>query len=329
MEGAIDPLGHLGAILGPFLGGGERLSWPFLVTFALVGWWLYARRDSETDDADGFMAYLLPTSVYLHPDAIRTYVLVILNGIFHLLVNLGVLIVSITQIASMTKAGLVSGFGPGPGLEVGIAAIIGFSLVLFVVQDFAFWAIHYAFHKIPLLWEFHKVHHCPAVLTPVTDRQFHPVETIGKGLSVAIFVGPLIGLTYYLFGSQPREITIMGIAVLTLAVNIWGNFRHSHIWLEFPRWLSYIVSSPAMHHIHHSKAEKHWDKNLGIALSVWDYLFGTIYIPREREEIDFGIAGIPDDEFNSVAKLYIRPFQRVWQHIWPSRPDTNRLSVAE
>ena len=329
MDKSIDPLGQLATILGPFLGGGERLSWPFLITFGLVGWWLYTGRERSKGNNQGFLAYLLPTEVYLHPDAIRTYILVILNGLLHLVINLSVLIFSVTKIASITKAGLVSALGPGPELAIGFAAIIGFSIALFVVQDFAFWAIHYAFHKVPFLWEFHKVHHCPEVLTPVTDRQFHPLETIGKGLAVSVIVGPLIGLTYYLFGSQPPEVTIMGIAALTVLVNIWGNFRHSHIWIQFPRWLSYIVSSPAMHHIHHSKDERHWDKNLAVALSLWDHLFGTLYIPEEREQIEFGVAGMPEDEFNSVAKLYARPIQRSLQLLWPQRTTPSQLPATE
>ena len=34
----------------------------------------------------------------------------------------------------------------------------------------------------------------------------------------------------------------------------------------------------------------HWDKNLGFSLALWDWAFGTLYIPAaRREDIVFGV----------------------------------------
>lgn len=297
----------------PFQSVGERLWWPYVLFYLLVGGLLFAFRGGEVASKGGFFAFMFPREVYLHGDAIRTVMLVVFNKFIHLVINFGVLIFSISQIALWTEHVLISAFGEIDAVEVSTTAIIGYSLVIFLAQDLGNWTVHFLFHKVPLLWEFHKVHHCPAVLTPITDKQFHPLEIVAKGVGAALFVGPVIGAVNYAFLTGVQEFRIFDVALLTLVFNLFGNFRHSHIWIPFPRWLSYVVSSPAMHQIHHSQAEKHWDRNFAVLLSVWDFLAGAIYIPDTRERIDYGVPDIPADEFDSIAKLYVRPFQRAWQ----------------
>ncbi len=65
--------------------------------------------------------------------------------------------------------------------------------------------------------------------------------------------------------------------------------------------------SPAMHQIHHSKLEKHYDRNCGWALSFWDRMFGTIYIPEKREEFPMGLGDGSDGTWHSVWTMYTRP----------------------
>ena len=64
----------------------------------------------------------------------------------------------------------------------------------------------------------------------------------------------------------------------------------SHIWLSFGP-LNHIFMSPAQHQIHHSRSDKHRDKNLGVALSLWDKIFGTFYQVKGKEFLIFGVRG--------------------------------------
>ncbi|MFT7595977.1 MAG: sterol desaturase/sphingolipid hydroxylase (fatty acid hydroxylase superfamily) [Paracoccaceae bacterium] len=88
------------------------------------------------------------------------------------------------------------------------------------------------------------------------------------------------------------------------------HLRHSHVWIMFPKGIRQIISSPALHLIHHSVDQKHWDKNFGRIFILWDRVVGAAYIPTDREEIRFGIGTDEDGQYNSVYKLYMLPFRK-------------------
>jgi sterol desaturase/sphingolipid hydroxylase (fatty acid hydroxylase superfamily) len=44
-----------------------------------------------------------------------------------------------------------------------------------------------------------------------------------------------------------------------------------------------------MHHVHHSYLEKHWDKNFAAVTSIWDRIFGCLYVPEKDEYTPWGI----------------------------------------
>jgi sterol desaturase/sphingolipid hydroxylase (fatty acid hydroxylase superfamily) len=71
-----------------------------------------------------------------------------------------------------------------------------------------------------------------------------------------------------------------------------------------------LLMSPAHHQIHHSRDPAHFNKNLGSCLALWDWMFGTLYIPAaEREPLDFGVE--PDREHaHTVRGELIAPFGR-------------------
>jgi sterol desaturase/sphingolipid hydroxylase (fatty acid hydroxylase superfamily) len=90
----------------------------------------------------------------------------------------------------------------------------------------------------------------------------------------------------------------------------WGHLRHSHLWIPFRGVAGRLFQSPAHHQVHHSTDPAHFDKNLGFALAVWDWAFGTLHIPSvEREVKQFGV-GEEAPEFDTVMKTLARPFVR-------------------
>ena len=76
--------------------------------------------------------------------------------------------------------------------------------------------------------------------------------------------------------------------------------------------LGYIFISPAQHQIHHSALPKHFGKNCGFALAIWDWAFGTLYVPKERETFPLGLRAEPDPAWHTVTQFYWRPIVSLW-----------------
>ena len=94
----------------------------------------------------------------------------------------------------------------------------------------------------------------------------------------------------------------------------YGHLRHSHMWIAFTGLAGRILQSPAHHQIHHSTNPAHFDKNLGFALAVWDWAFGTLAIPaRTREPIVFGV-GDEGAPFRSTLSALVAPCARLPGH---------------
>ncbi len=153
--------------------------------------------------------------------------------------------------------------------------------VLLVVQDFIEWSVHNALHRIPALWEFHKVHHSIHDMDWIGNFRFHWMEVLiykpAKYLPLA-FMG---------FNYEP----VLAVAVFATLV---GHLNHSNVPFDYGP-LKYIFNSPKMHIWHHD-TELHLNsgQNFGIVLSVWDWLFGTAWMPQGQPQ-RLGFDG--DDKF--------------------------------
>jgi sterol desaturase/sphingolipid hydroxylase (fatty acid hydroxylase superfamily) len=119
----------------------------------------------------------------------------------------------------------------------------------------------------------------------------------------------------YLFGPGIRPFTLLNAnLVLMLFIVTIGHLRHSHMWIAFTGVAGRIFQSPAHHQIHHSDQPRHFNKNLGFALAVWDWLFGTLYVPEKFEKITFGI-GAEHIQFDTLLKTFVTPFSRSANHL--------------
>ena len=230
------------------------------------------------------------------------------NGIFVEVAFVTVLIGSFFGFAGVFEAAFRALWpGPGPSLTATPAAECAYMIAIILAADLGFFIGHYLAHKLPLLWEFHKVHHSAPVLNPLTNYRFHPVDRI----TLAIFMGSLTAMVKGGFAvAYPggiAEMTAINVGVL-LAFNLSANLRHSHVWLSYGWHLGHVFSSPAQHQIHHGSEPRHIDKNFGLMLSLWDWLAGTLYVPRAREEVRFGLNDREHEEYDSLWRLYSLPF---------------------
>lgn len=289
---------------------GERIFLLYLFSSLVIVYLLYRYRKP----AAAFLKYCFPKEVFLHRSAKQDY-------LFYFLLALckGILVgVPLAWLGSgiqewwIAPAAEQAGSDPATSLEL----MIAFSFFLLIAFDFAIFFTHYLQHKVPILWEFHKVHHSAEVLTPITVFRMSPVDLLVTGAAVVICEAGVRALWLIMVGPAPDILTIMGInAGIFLFYLLGYNLRHSHIWLSYPAWLSGHLVSPAMHQIHHSSEVRHWDKNMGLVFSWWDWIFGTLYIPKEKETFKLGINGEEANPFHATHEMLWKPFVWAWARI--------------
>lgn len=156
--------------------------------------------------------------------------------------------------------------------------------VFFVVLDFVQWFTHVLLHRIPIFWQFHKVHHSVKEMGFAAHLRYHWMENIlYKPLKT---FGVMI-----LGGFEPQQAYIVHFAAITI-----GHLNHSNIKITWGP-LKHLFNNPVMHLYHHAYTlpEGKNGVNYGISLSIWDYLFRTNYIPEDSGNITLGFEG--DDKF--------------------------------
>ena len=183
-----------------------------------------------------------------------------------------------------------------------------FTLSHFLVDDFSKYIVHRWMHKWPFLWALHKVHHSATNLTPMTVFRTHPLEGLVFTLRSAFAQGLTISTFVYFFGSGVDLYTILGANLFVFFFNVFGsNLRHSHIGIRYWKWLEYILISPAQHHLHHSIAKEHYNKNYGAALAIWDWLFGSLHHSEDTDSLTLGLGTKDDQKKHTLKELYAIP----------------------
>lgn len=170
--------------------------------------------------------------------------------------------------------------------------------VFFILKDFIEWCIHWLLHNTPWLWEFHKLHHSIEELDWIGNFRFHWGEVI---VYHALSYLPLV-----ILGIDDAIILI--IAVIGTLVQ---DLNHANIRADWGP-LKYVLNSPAMHVWHHDVEMHHrGGQNFGIVLSVWDWLFGTAYWPKDQEQpAKLGFQGMEKYPENILAR-FAYPFYRI------------------
>ena len=228
-------------------------------------------------------------------------------------------ILSYHLVSTTANAALASAFGARPPTSLSEFQAAGIlTVALFLAYELGYWLDHYLSHKIPILWEFHKVHHSAEVLSPLTNFRVHPVDTLVFYNILALLMGGTGGLVHYWLGTATSHFTIANSNVLTLAFFfLIGHLQHSHFWIAFTGIWGRLFLSPAHHQIHHSTNPIHFDKNLGSCLGVWDWLFGTLYVPgKTREKLSFGVEPKSQDAHTVTGGL-ITPLYNALAHVKP------------
>lgn len=314
LEALAAGLAKLIALLSPF-GPDSRLHWTGLSAFLILGmavYWHEQRRNQA--GSEGLVRFLFPPAHYRTASALVDIKVYIFGQLFRPLIAL--IVVPLNALVAAATAALVAGITRGAApAQVGMTDFLLAAFLAATAVDFTYYVIHRLSHESEWLWPFHKLHHSAEVLTPVTAKRNHPIFELLLALAGVVIVAPTTGVIFGLFGIAGLP-TIFGITVLIVIMNLAGGaLRHSHIWVDYGPVLDRVFISPAQHQIHHSVAVHHHDRNYGLSLAIWDWMFGTLYVPHGREALDFGVAdrnGQPLPQVHHTLRdAYLVPFEEI------------------
>lgn len=302
-----------------FSAGDARIYWQYLAGAFVMALALYVLVHKLSPKAA--LEKIFPKAIYTHPSAILDYQFFYVNFLLEaaLIVPLAA---GLSQWVSDSIQQAVVLENLLPGLNQSYRWLDwAYTLLIFIVLDLGLFIAHYLSHKIPWLWEFHKVHHSAEVLTPMTVYRMHPVDDLLNFAITGLMVGAVDGLVQASFHGSVGMIGIYGVNILYFGFYLFGyNLRHSHVWLDYGPVLSRVLVSPAQHQIHHSQAAEHIDKNFGFVFAWWDAAAKSLHIPKPGEEnVQFGLAGEQSQPFPDLWRVYALPFAQVFQRGFRTR----------
>ena len=184
-------------------------------------------------------------------------------------VPLGILIWSIQQ------------YMPVDFLKTMASLPIWLRLVLgLVVGETGYYWGHRLCHEIPVLWDYHSIHHSAESMDFLVNTRAHPVDMMISRMS-ALAPQLLIGLS----GSRQQLGPVVPVLV-TLFGLVWGYFIHANIRWRFGL-MEWIITTPGFHHWHHT-LNGPINVNYAATFPWIDWLFGTIYLPKDLP-VSYGV----------------------------------------
>lgn len=172
-------------------------------------------------------------------------------------------------------------------------------LLAVLILDLAIWFQHLVFHKVPLLWRLHRVHHADRDIDVSTALRFHPIE-IAASMLIKIGVVYVIGAPAW------------GVVLFEVILNGSAMFNHANMRLPLgvDRVVRSVLVTPDMHRVHHSVHRHEADSNYGFCLSIWDRIFGT-YTDQPQDGHDGMVNGLQwqDERPSKLGWSLLLPFR--------------------
>lgn len=152
---------------------------------------------------------------------------------------------------------------------------IAATLVFFDGLDY-WW--HRFNHRLPFLWNFHRMHHVDTQVDVTTSLRFHPGE---------LLISSAVKLSWILFWGP----SFLSFMIFEAAITGYSQFHHSN--LDFPdpveKGLRWIHMTPRLHASHHTVARRTRDANFSTIFLIWDRIFGTLKEPDPEEMKRLGL----------------------------------------
>ncbi len=167
-----------------------------------------------------------------------------------------------------------------------------------LVAELVEYSFHRAMHEVPVLWRLHATHHSAPRLYWLNALRFHPIDIFLIG-SVKLVPLAVLGAGVPVF------------ALVSLFSAVHGSFQHANVPVRIGP-LNWIFSMAELHRWHHSPRVEDANHNYGGNLIFWDVVFGTRYLPTDRDPPEeIGIATLPNFPMGFWANL-ASPFRWRW-----------------
>jgi sterol desaturase/sphingolipid hydroxylase (fatty acid hydroxylase superfamily) len=204
---------------------------------------------------------------------------------------LAFLLLQISRWTQESHWGLLTFIDSIPLILYALAGLMGLDLI-------SAYFIHWLEHKVRFMWRFHLIHHTDVHVDTTTANRHHPGESIFRFIftSLAVFI---LGAPIWL---------IMLYQALSVVLS---QFNHANISLpeRVDKFLSLVLVTPNMHHVHHHYVLPQTDTNYGNIFSVWDRMFGT-FSYMKQEDIKYGIdTHLDASEHSKISKMLKIPFE--------------------
>ena len=189
----------------------------------------------------------------------------------------------------------------GWGILNWIAAPDWLAVILSVILlDLVIYGQHVVFHKVPILWRLHRMHHADLEFDVTTALRFHPLEIL-ISMALKIVVVTLLGAP------------ALAVLIFEVVLNASAMFNHANVKLPGPvdRVLRLILVTPDMHRVHHSVHPVETNSNFGFNLPWWDRLFGT-YTAQPRDghtDMTIGLTQFRSRRELWLDRLLLQPLQ--------------------
>ncbi len=148
--------------------------------------------------------------------------------------------------------------------------------LLFVGQEFCYYWMHRADHRIHWFWLNHSVHHSS---NQYTLSSAYRLGWTGKITGATVFFAPLVWVGF------PVPVVLAALAV-NLLYQFW---LHTELIGRLPRPIEFVFNTPSHHRVHHASNPDYIDCNYGGVLIVFDRLFGSFRRERENEPPRYGL----------------------------------------
>ncbi|NID03837.1 sterol desaturase family protein [Luteibacter jiangsuensis] len=148
--------------------------------------------------------------------------------------------------------------------------------LLFVGQEFCYYWMHRADHRIHWFWLNHSVHHSS---NQYTLSSAYRLGWTGKITGATVFFAPLVWVGF------PVPVVLAALAV-NLLYQFW---LHTELIGRLPRPVEFVFNTPSHHRVHHASNPDYIDCNYGGVLIVFDRLFGSFRRERENEPPRYGL----------------------------------------
>jgi sterol desaturase/sphingolipid hydroxylase (fatty acid hydroxylase superfamily) len=219
--------------------------------------------------------------------AVRNLVVALLNAVL-----LAVAFATVTTLVSEWSAQRQAGL-----LRIVELSPIAHLLLALVLLDGWMYLWHRANHKVPLLWRFHRMHHSDDHMDVTTATRFHPGEQVLASVQHLLLL-PALGIDAW-------HLLVYGAAVIAIT-----QLHHANISLgRWDRPLRWLIVTPYMHKVHHSRLRAEHDSNYSAVFSIWDHLGRSYRFRPDPKTIEFGLEEFAEPSWQSVGGMLKTPLE--------------------